>query len=935
MKKLLLTFFLLFTLQLTFAQRDTEHWFAPFYNTTSAYVFALYMSTDSTTPFKVDIYNNNAVIGSVNIAKGAPQTFTVTPNLIYGTNPGDAFQINNKGIYLKGEKPFFATLRATNLTQHGEIITSKGKAGIGYKFYAGATPISINTEDTSTLNFTGGIMATEDNTTVTITWNAAGITFIGAGGITGNTKTVTLNKGQSFILAGTGKINVSRFIGTKIVADKPVTVTNGNSNGNFGTGGSSGSDMVMDQNVPVERLGNTFAMVKSLSTAPAQNMEGAIVVATENNTQIFVNGGTTPLATIGEGEWYRIDEVNYVAQGTNGHKNMFISTSKNVCVYQLIGRDTNATCGYNFIPPLSCFLPKKIDEIGKINEMPNITLAITLKLNILTEAGASILVNGVAPTAAQGPYPLTGNSQWETYAITGITGNVTVQSTKAVTVGVNGGFSTAGYGGYFAGFSSVPLISKQTGTCVPGIVLEVDDSYDSYQWYRNGNLITGATNNSYTPTLAGNYTVRITMGSCTPVTTPVYKVFTCLQETTHAQTVCEGQTAIIPAFTSSSQTVANGSVVIITPPLHGTATVSSSGTIAYTANNGYFGPDTLVYKFCGDDPEFTDCEQVTLNLTISKNPVVNDVAISTCYLNDNNATGLFNLTTLTVTTEPGVTKEYYPSPTDAANSTNAITNPANYIAPTGVAFIKVISAAGCYSIAKVTLTVWPPTTSSILKDKQICIEKTTTLDAGPGFTSYEWSTGETSQSISNVTVGSYWVKLKTGECFTKQEVKVYPYELPVITGIEVSNNTVTVNVIGGHAPYQYSIDNHNWQDSNVFENITRGDITVYVKDSNRCKEISISILIPQIINVITPNGDGLNDSIDYSALSGLPNLTFSVYDRYGSKIHEGNKDNGYKWDGTINGKAIPTGNYWYDIRWDDINSKAAVKYSGWILVKNR
>nr|WP_315033088.1 T9SS type B sorting domain-containing protein [uncultured Chryseobacterium sp.] len=921
------------------AQRDTDHWFAPYYAST-AYTQALYLSTDSLTPFTVTINSNNAPIGTVTISKGAPQIFVVPVAIISTNIASDAFNVIKKGLYVNASKPFYCTLRMVSSTTHAEIVTSKGKAGIGKEFYVAGTP---TTASSTGFNFTAGVLATEDNTTVTATWNG-NVDFFG-GTPPANTHTVILNKGQSFIFAGgtgTNGLNQSAFIGAKIVSNKPITLTNGNVNGNFGANTSAGSDAILDQSVPTERLGSTFAMVRTRSSNP--DLEGGMVIATEDNTQIFVNGATTPIATINSGEYYRIAGDNYVQQGTSGHYNMFITTSKNVYLYQLVSVDnSSATCGFNYIPPLNCFLPRKIDEIGKINEMPTgtgtsstVPAGTKVKLNILTEAGATVTVNGVAPTAAEGPFPLTGNTNWVTYAIASITGNVTVLSNKAVTAGINGGYSTSGYGGYFAGFSSIPLIAKQTGECIPGLVLGVDDSYDTYQWYLNGNPIPGANSNTYTPVASGNYTVTISVGSCTPATTPVYKVYTCLKESNKAITVCEGYQSIVPEFTSSTQTYVPSTVTIITPPANGTATVDLAGVINYVPNFGFAGTDTIVYKFCGNNPDFTDCEQVTLTLTVSDSPVVNGVTIKSCFTPSNPSLGLFNLTTASVTAQPGVTKQYYPSPTDAQNGTNEILNPGNYIAPSGVAYIKVSNANGCYRIAEVTLFVIPPAYSDVLKDKIICIENKTTLDAGPGFTSYIWSTGATTQSINNVGVGVYWVDLKTRECTTRQTVKVYPSEQPVISSIDISNNTVTVNVIGGTPPYQYSMDNINWQSENVFNNIPRGNNIFYVKDSYNCEPLHVEITVPNLINVITPNGDGVNDVLDYSALAHKPNFAFNVYDRYGSKMHEGNKTTGYKWDGTIAGKKIPTGSYWFDIGWNEPNSKQTpIKYTGWVLVKNR
>lgn len=216
------------------------------------------------------------------------------------------------------------------------------------------------------------------------------------------------------------------------------------------------------------------------------------------------------------------------------------------------------------------------------------------------------------------------------------------------------------------------------------------------------------------------------------------------------------------------------------------------------------------------------------------------------------------------------------------------------------------------------------------------MEDTATLDAGAGFTAYEWSTGATTQTISNVGVGTYWVKLKTGDCVATQKVKVYASEQPVISSVDISNNVVSVYAIGGTAPYKYSTDGINWQDSNEFKNIPRGDLKIYVKDAYDCQPIDITVVVPNIINVITPNGDGVNDGIDYSALAGKQNLVFNVFDRYGAMIHKADKTNRYRWDGTMGGRKVSTGSYWYSVSWNENDKKnTPVTYSGWVLVKNR
>ncbi len=1126
MKKLLsfLLFLLLYNGLL--AQLDREHWFAPMVDRTgnpNPYQ-KLYLSTNRTTPFPVSIYNNNTLIGTVIISKGNPQKFDVPRQHIITTQQSDLFTPITKGLHVQAEFPFYANLRFS-VFNHAEIVTSKGIASKGTLFYTAVAPIMVQNP---ILNFMTSILATENNTTVTVSDYAPGIQFSnGTTGAAVPSLTFVLNKGQSYIIEGSGSMaaNGTGFIGSKIVSDKPVNVTNGNFNGQYAGAIATSSDILMDQSVPVSRLGNTFALVKGNGSI-GNNMEGALIIATQDNTQIFVNNEGL-VATINEGEYYRVPESKYVLQGNN-HYNLYISTSHNAYVYQLLaGFDdagvSVATGGFNFIPALNCYLPKQIDELGFIDENqvhsnanPTGVLNIPTKLNLITEVGAVVTINGVPPPAGTGPFNMSGTTNWVTYGIPNVSGHITVNSSKAITAGINAGTDAVGYGGFFAGFPTQPVIIA-TGTCIPGITLTVDPIiYDSYQWYLNGSLIPNATNPSFTPTLPGFYTASVTMGSCAPLVTEPHKVEKCMVNSSEQYTLCTNQ-EITPAFSSVSipQAIDISTIAIISQPTLGTVTINpTTGQIVYTANAQSVGVDTFTYTFCGNHPDFPECETVTVTLNIAQ-VLVNNATVKGCEIQGQ---GIFNLTTANVTTQSPVTITYYPTLADAQNENPAalITNSTAYVAAPGTAFAVVKSPEGCKSIAQITLELFPlavvadftgsfcdddldgninvdlstitpqilpnagyftvryyanvsdanagnanvlpllwsytadtiiyirvdspdgcpavikplnflagtkvqllsdnmnqsvcdvdldgiqqvnlstflfhfttdalvtatyyasqsdaqqavnpissavtvnvletfyirferpnfcpvvgilsiyikvPKKSDTLADQEVCPDTKALLDAGDNFESYLWSTGETTQTIL-AGAGTYWVDLTFDGCVYRQSVTVSELEVPVITAIDIQKGNITVTVTGGYPPYEYSIDGFQWQTSNVFLGLPRGEYTLYVRDSSRCGVITMDFSIINLINAITPNEDGLNETIDYSSLMSKKDLVFKIYDRYGKEVFVGTPANKYTWDGIFQGRRVPTATYWYILQWRELGTVTVTKHTSFLLVKN-
>lgn len=1140
MKKFLYFLFFIFSFTRLSAQFDTEHWFAPMADVSggSNAIQCLYVSTNETTPFEVKVFNNNTLVANITLSKGNPQKIIFLRDLLITGTLSEINKKGNRGLHVIGDKKFFANLRFST-TNHAEIVTSKGKSALGTDFYIGMGEQFLPNVNSalSNVNSMVGVIATENNTTIKLSDYNSNVIF--SDGSTEDEKTVILNKGESYIFetrqSPANAANASGLIGAHLTSDKPVSVTNGNflniaeNKANY--------DILMDQTVPIERIGKEYVVLKGNGSAVGQSFNGGIghmekvlVIATEDNTQIFVNDETTPLATLNKGQSYIIKDKFYNPGGEVF--NLYIKANNNIYVYQFLagtngmgGTPEFATGGFNFIPSLSCYLPNTIDEVGLVNEMPYLLNPsgfenyANTKLNIITEKGASVTLNGTALNASTGPFPLKGNNNWETYVVPNVSGNVTLRSTKAITAGIASGNGAVGYGGYFAGFNSIPIISKGGDCNSNSQTLEVDNTYDGYQWYFNGLPYTGPGANSYLirPTESGEYYVKINKSSCGSLDSPKFVYQRCPFKTT-AEVVlpnCVAVYKVLPSFSTSTQSVNVSTVRITAAPTNGTVTIDpATGEITYTLTSSTAISDSFAYSFSGTDPNFPDIETVTVNISIPylkaftgealtcikpdrtgdfnltqavvsndtnitsvayfenydvsnktfSNPILNftnynsvpktvyakltnsygcvevaniilkffpipnldtlkfnstlcdedfdglyepdfsevsKIIVSNSsafdiYYFDNpqynfpalpnnwtynsptriyvlvaskngctNATGYIDFkigdkivvnnystyicdndldgkTELTlsdyssqISSSGTSTVTYFTSQENAQNNTSPITDPRQTLTANTVYYARIEdSALGCPNLATLTVNFNQPLTSSVLKDKIICPSTTAVMDAGSGFTAYRWSNGTTSQTAV-YGLGSHYIDLYSNGCVYRQNFTITESVDPVITSIIVDDNSITVNVTGGNQPYYYSIDGINYQTSNVFKGLNRGLQTVYVQSAERCIPVRKEFLIINLINTITPNRDGINDALDYSDLRIKEKVKILIFDRYGNAVHEEIDTQKYLWDGTSQGRILPTGTYWYILEWIEPETGVKMSYKGWVLLKNR
>lgn len=589
MKRIYL-FLAFFIFKLFFSQLDNTHYLQPIifgaYDTTTITEEYIYLSTPSSTNITVNIrmadgttiprlsvYNINAAT-TANVATGVVTFSNTTPvriaiinasNVVLppGSSPmtvatnraGTIIPANIGGLLFTSADDFFVNYRGLSSSQAGSVLT-KGKVALGKNFFWGGTPNEFTTNVPEVGNMVS-MMATENNTVITISNIDSGTQFINGASttpLTGTTFTRTLQKGQSFVLYAKVKLNALSlqdrgWLGAKISSDKNIAVTVGGlmQQGSVETGTLSDSrDFGVDQLVPVEQLGNEYVVMQGNGGV----YERVIVVATEANTKITMNANTTPSYTL-----VNIGDYQIVPASFFTNKNMYLKSNKAIYVFhKIFGSSALNTNSFMFIPPLSCFGQTSVNMIPDAKQIgttsyDNTELAVlaasgTANIPVVTVGGTALAATVAAGTAVP------GNTNWRSYRYniataaggTATIKNVRVSSAGTIQAELVGASGAAGFGGYYSGFGTAPIVtiavanSPSSRPCTgttgsSSLSLSVTPGLGTYQWYKNGAPISGGTNSNYlipiTDNSAAEYNVVVTPPGGCLIYSNVVKSFAC------------------------------------------------------------------------------------------------------------------------------------------------------------------------------------------------------------------------------------------------------------------------------------------------------------------------------------------------------------------------------------------------------------------------
>jgi gliding motility-associated-like protein len=455
----------------------------------------------------------------------------------------------------------------------------------------------------------------------------------------------------------------------------------------------------------------------------------------------------------------------------------------------------------------------------------------------------------------------------------------------------------------------------------------------TYEWYKNGTLISSATNPSYTVTDAGIYKVKTILSpSCTAedeikieyAPEIVLNNATLVQcddnadgittfDLTRVESILKNNDPnLLKVFYFNSLAEAQAEINPILNPTSYRNTVPNQ--VLHVRVSNAFG--------CAD---YTTLKLITSNKTIvPQNP------IETCDL-DAKQDGLtqFNLNTQ-ITPQvvyglvTGLTVEYYLNENDAIVQKNQLPNLFTNTTPNQqIIYARIANGPDCFGITPETLvinTFDPPN----FKDDTLplCNGSTINLVADSGYSSYLWSSGSITNTTNISAPGEYTVTVtNTNGCKKTKKFIVKASGIGSITNAAVTDFSGTENSVlitySGDGDYEFSLDGNFYQDNPLFTGVNAGAYSATVRDKNGCGvSIPYKVYVLDYPRFFTPNNDGYNDTWKIKNLDLLPKSTIVILDRYGKLLKQLGSNN-VEWKGTYNENELPADDYWFRITFED------------------
>ncbi|WP_162984992.1 T9SS type B sorting domain-containing protein, partial [Mesonia aquimarina] len=189
---------------------------------------------------------------------------------------------------------------------------------------------------------------------------------------------------------------------------------------------------------------------------------------------------------------------------------------------------------------------------------------------------------------------------------------------------------------------------------------------------------------------------------------------------------------------------------------------------------------------------------------------------------------------------------------------------------------------------------------------------------------------EDGASISADQAGTYEVTVSDQDgsivCSTSSSATITAgnppeFEVSPLTLSFEEDHAILVSNISGEGDYEFRLDNGPWQAAAAdgtltFTDVEPGEHLVYGRDINGCGTTVKVISFIDYPKFFTPNQDGYNDTWNIIGLQDQPQAKVYIFDRYGKLIKQISPV-GEGWDGTYNGKPMPSNDYWFRVEYSE------------------